>query len=56
LMLGVGDSLLPRFYYDPLEDRCFPFNYTGIGGNENNFVTKANCQIACPGAHRHLLN
>ncbi|VDP05767.1 unnamed protein product [Heligmosomoides polygyrus] len=55
LMLGVGDSLLPRFYYDPLEDRCLPFNYTGIGGNENNFATMANCQIACPGAHRHLL-
>ncbi|KAK6046325.1 Kunitz/Bovine pancreatic trypsin inhibitor domain protein [Cooperia oncophora] len=48
-MLGVGDATLPRFYYDPLEDSCLPFNYTGIGGNENNFATKAQCQINCPG-------
>ncbi|WKY10317.1 hypothetical protein Q1695_002565 [Nippostrongylus brasiliensis] len=49
LMLGVGDASLPRFYYDPLEDDCMPFNYTGIGGNENNFMTRAQCQITCPG-------
>ncbi|KHJ87747.1 Kunitz/Bovine pancreatic trypsin inhibitor domain protein [Oesophagostomum dentatum] len=48
-MLGVGDASLPRFYYDVLEDGCLPFNYTGIGGNENNFATRAQCQISCPG-------
>ncbi|KAE9417385.1 hypothetical protein Angca_009119, partial [Angiostrongylus cantonensis] len=49
LMLGIGDTSLPRFYYDPAEDDCLAFNYTGLGGNENNFVNRAQCQIACPG-------
>ncbi|CAI5451580.1 unnamed protein product [Caenorhabditis angaria] len=49
LMLGVGDSNLQRYFYDTIDDKCTRFNYTGIGGNENNFVTKAECEIACPG-------
>uniref|UniRef100_A0A0K0DGN0 Kunitz/Bovine pancreatic trypsin inhibitor domain protein n=1 Tax=Angiostrongylus cantonensis TaxID=6313 RepID=A0A0K0DGN0_ANGCA len=32
-----------------VEDDCLAFNYTGLGGNENNFVNRAQCQIACPG-------
>uniref|UniRef100_A0A8R1DPX5 BPTI/Kunitz inhibitor domain-containing protein n=1 Tax=Caenorhabditis japonica TaxID=281687 RepID=A0A8R1DPX5_CAEJA len=49
LMLGVGDVTIERFYYDTTDDACLSFNYTGVGGNENNFLTKAECQIACPG-------
>lgn len=49
LMTGVGEAQLLRFYYDAVNDECRPFEYTGIAGNENNFATKAQCQIACPG-------
>ncbi|PAV75122.1 hypothetical protein WR25_14816 [Diploscapter pachys] len=49
LMTGVGTANLPRFYYDSFEDQCEPFNYTGIGGNENNFVSLSECQVKCPG-------
>ncbi|CAX65088.2 BPTI/Kunitz inhibitor domain-containing protein [Caenorhabditis elegans] len=49
LMLGVGDAAIDRYYYDTTDDACMAFNYTGVGGNENNFLTKAECQIACPG-------
>ena len=49
LMTGVGTASLPRFYYDSFEDRCESFNYTGIGGNENNFVSLSECQMKCPG-------
>ncbi|CAJ0957152.1 unnamed protein product, partial [Mesorhabditis belari] len=49
LMPGVGDAELERYFYDTVTDECVPFNYTGIGGNENNFMSKNQCQIACPG-------
>uniref|UniRef100_A0AC34F1S9 BPTI/Kunitz inhibitor domain-containing protein n=1 Tax=Panagrolaimus sp. ES5 TaxID=591445 RepID=A0AC34F1S9_9BILA len=49
LMIGIGDSKLPRFYYSEVEDRCLAFNYSGLAGNENNFATKAQCEIICPG-------
>ncbi|CAI4222553.1 unnamed protein product [Auanema sp. JU1783] len=49
LMKGVGDSQLSRFYYDSVDDECKPFTYFGIGGNQNNFLTKEHCQVTCPG-------
>lgn len=49
LMVGIGDDKIPRFYYSEVDDRCIPFNYSGLGGNENNFLTKAQCEITCPG-------
>uniref|UniRef100_A0AC34RPT1 BPTI/Kunitz inhibitor domain-containing protein n=1 Tax=Panagrolaimus sp. JU765 TaxID=591449 RepID=A0AC34RPT1_9BILA len=49
LMIGVGDAKLPRFYYSEVDDKCIAFNYSGLGGNENNFLTKSQCEITCPG-------
>uniref|UniRef100_A0A914QR56 BPTI/Kunitz inhibitor domain-containing protein n=1 Tax=Panagrolaimus davidi TaxID=227884 RepID=A0A914QR56_9BILA len=49
LMIGIGDSKLQRFYYSEVDDRCIGFNYSGLAGNENNFATKSQCEIVCPG-------
>ncbi|VUZ46679.1 unnamed protein product [Hymenolepis diminuta] len=37
----------PRFYYDSASKQCLKFNYGGCRGNENNFVTKAECEARC---------
>uniref|UniRef100_A0A0M3IA58 Kunitz/Bovine pancreatic trypsin inhibitor domain protein n=1 Tax=Ascaris lumbricoides TaxID=6252 RepID=A0A0M3IA58_ASCLU len=49
LMIGIGNAHLLRWYYNSVEDECLPFNYSGLAGNENNFLTKADCQVTCPG-------
>ena len=54
LMVGVGDAKLPRWYYDSVEDTCARFNYSGLAGNENNFLTKEDCEITCPGNLLHI--
>ncbi|KAK0411672.1 hypothetical protein QR680_005774 [Steinernema hermaphroditum] len=45
---GTGDASLPRFAFNPLTRQCLPFLYTGVGGNQNNFLSKASCEHACP--------
>uniref|UniRef100_A0A915AR37 BPTI/Kunitz inhibitor domain-containing protein n=1 Tax=Parascaris univalens TaxID=6257 RepID=A0A915AR37_PARUN len=49
LMIGIGNARLLRWFYNNVEDECLPFNYSGLAGNENNFLTKADCQVTCPG-------
>uniref|UniRef100_A0A158R5Y4 Kunitz/Bovine pancreatic trypsin inhibitor domain protein n=1 Tax=Syphacia muris TaxID=451379 RepID=A0A158R5Y4_9BILA len=49
LMIGIGSANLLRWYYDSVTDSCVAFNYSGLGGNENNFLSKLDCQVACPG-------
>ncbi|XP_070582222.1 sushi, von Willebrand factor type A, EGF and pentraxin domain-containing protein 1-like isoform X2 [Ptychodera flava] len=38
-----------RWAYDVSADTCVQFLYSGCGGNENNFKTRDECMIACPG-------
>uniref|UniRef100_A0A3P9LQI9 Serine peptidase inhibitor, Kunitz type 1 a n=1 Tax=Oryzias latipes TaxID=8090 RepID=A0A3P9LQI9_ORYLA len=38
-----------KWYYDPYQEDCFSFNYSGCGGNENKFETKNYCQSFCRG-------
>ena len=45
---GRGNQTLARWSYHLYYKRCIPFYYTGCGGNENNFVTKAACEEVCP--------
>ncbi|KJH44022.1 Kunitz/Bovine pancreatic trypsin inhibitor domain protein, partial [Dictyocaulus viviparus] len=45
---GEGDASLTRFYYDSLQRKCFAFNYFGIKGNQNNFLTRKQCEATCP--------
>uniref|UniRef100_A0A914V4D2 BPTI/Kunitz inhibitor domain-containing protein n=1 Tax=Plectus sambesii TaxID=2011161 RepID=A0A914V4D2_9BILA len=47
-MPGTGDASLPRFVYNSLTQQCLPMIYTGIGGNQNNFLSRAECETRCP--------
>ncbi|VDP26201.1 unnamed protein product [Heligmosomoides polygyrus] len=46
--LGTGSEDLPRWFFDKKQNRCAPFSYGGIGGNENNFISQVTCSEACP--------
>ncbi|VDP01310.1 unnamed protein product [Soboliphyme baturini] len=50
---GFGNGQLQRWYYNKVLDTCTLFNYTGDGGNENNFPDKAKCEASCIG-YRNL--
>lgn len=54
-MVGTGNSDIPRFFYSSPEDACIPFNYSGLGGNENNFLSKIECEVICPGTNMNVL-
>jgi len=38
---------LPRFGYEPSTQQCHQFIYRGLKGNQNNFLTLEECQLAC---------
>ncbi|KAF4524139.1 hypothetical protein B566_EDAN012142 [Ephemera danica] len=38
-----------RFYYDHNAHQCKPFEFTGCGGNANNFRSLVDCQTICGG-------
>lgn len=44
---GLCTASEKRFYYNSTIGKCLHFNYTGCGGNNNNFTTKRNCRRAC---------
>uniref|UniRef100_A0A0R3RXJ9 Bm6546 n=1 Tax=Elaeophora elaphi TaxID=1147741 RepID=A0A0R3RXJ9_9BILA len=45
---GVGNANLQRWYYDVNTTQCLPFIYYGMMGNQNNFISKQECQLTCP--------
>lgn len=45
--MGDGSSIEMPLYYNPTEDRCFPFKYSGQGGNENRFLLEKDCMRTC---------
>ncbi|CAJ0950916.1 unnamed protein product, partial [Mesorhabditis belari] len=45
---GDGEATLSRWFFDAMTLSCAPFTYLGRGGNENNFVTRDECEITCP--------
>ncbi|XP_053122553.1 tissue factor pathway inhibitor 2 [Hemicordylus capensis] len=49
---GLCSASVPRFFYNIKTKRCEELNYTGCGGNENNFVTQKDCWKVCRKAGR----
>uniref|UniRef100_A0A183DU08 BPTI/Kunitz inhibitor domain-containing protein n=1 Tax=Gongylonema pulchrum TaxID=637853 RepID=A0A183DU08_9BILA len=47
---GYGSSQIRRFWYDWKSSACKQLTYSGYGGNENNFLSKVDCEKACLGA------
>uniref|UniRef100_A0A0M3HI36 BPTI/Kunitz inhibitor domain-containing protein n=1 Tax=Ascaris lumbricoides TaxID=6252 RepID=A0A0M3HI36_ASCLU len=46
---GSGRFFISRYYFDKETRRCHEFAYRGQKGNANNFLTKEDCEIFCPG-------
>ncbi|XGW02649.1 hypothetical protein V3C99_014581 [Haemonchus contortus] len=44
---GSCSRQLIRYYYDPKDDDCKRFNYSGCGGNANRFMRRTNCRSRC---------
>ncbi|KAJ1350271.1 hypothetical protein KIN20_006025 [Parelaphostrongylus tenuis] len=47
LNVGIGSASLQRWYFNPLTQQCQPCTYLGLQGNENNFLTKQECESTC---------
>ncbi|XP_033843757.1 kunitz-type protease inhibitor 1a [Periophthalmus magnuspinnatus] len=46
-----------KWYYNPLSQNCFRFNYGGCQGNENRFDTKEQCMKMCQGiTEKHMFS
>ncbi|KAJ0062861.1 hypothetical protein NL108_008148, partial [Boleophthalmus pectinirostris] len=45
---GSCSSWTPRYHYDVLTSKCQHFWFGSCHGNSNNFMTRAECQRACP--------
>lgn len=44
---GTGSESFTRYYYDSTKKTCKEFEYTGHGGNNNNFVSMGTCMSVC---------
>ncbi|KAK3532401.1 hypothetical protein QTP86_016698 [Hemibagrus guttatus] len=44
---GTGNDSFTRYYYDYTTKTCKEFEYTGRGGNNNNFVSMESCMSVC---------
>lgn len=51
LAQGAVSNIGPftRWYFDKFSGVCKTFQYSGYGGNQNNFKTKENCVARCVG-------
>jgi hypothetical protein len=47
---------ITRYYYDQLTKQCKSFGFGRCAPNENNFLSLADCQKACPTQESELIN
>ncbi|KAL3989232.1 Kunitz/Bovine pancreatic trypsin inhibitor domain family protein [Acanthocheilonema viteae] len=47
LSVGRGGEEIPRWFYEASKKKCSEFIYGGLGGNENNFLSRESCEKAC---------
>lgn len=47
VQIGHGMGQMKRVYYNAALGQCIPFIYSGMGGNENNFLTIQECNNKC---------
>ncbi|XP_056436841.1 kunitz-type protease inhibitor 1-like [Gadus chalcogrammus] len=43
------------WYYNPIQQQCHPFIYSGCQGNDNHFESKDECEKSCHGVTRSAL-
>jgi hypothetical protein len=48
---GPCKKKITRYHYNAEKDQCEPFQYSGCGGNNNNWWYKGNCQKICTTKH-----
>ena len=51
VVVGTDAASLPRWYYGSLTQQCLQFTYSSIGGNQNNFLSRNDCERSCPGMY-----
>ncbi|ESO90116.1 hypothetical protein LOTGIDRAFT_97618, partial [Lottia gigantea] len=42
---------IQRFYFDLNTQSCLPFQYSGCGGNDNNYDSVTTCETTCQSQH-----
>ncbi|KAK6733516.1 hypothetical protein RB195_017333 [Necator americanus] len=47
IVTGPCRAMHERYAYDPAKGECVRFNYGGCAGNNNNFMSKLECQLVC---------
>lgn len=46
-IIGTCTSWIRRYWHNPSSRQCEQFDYSGCGGNDNNFATMLECQDFC---------
>lgn len=49
---GDGKEYLEHYYFDPVQNMCKMFIYSGVGGNQNNFQRRDDCERQCTDGHK----
>lgn len=44
---GNCNESIPSYFFDPTQQRCMSFMYTGCGGNANRYNTEEQCERQC---------